>query len=148
MSHRKSAATAIVIHDLEHARAALAAAAAAGRRVTLVSAPGAAGYAGAPWFLKVVERAAAEHPAAEWDAVLDCADHAGHALAGLRQGAAAVRFTGAKATAAKLAAIAEQSGARVVGGRLRALDLRGEADPWSACRCWIGRARRGGTEDR
>lgn len=143
MARQKSAATVIVIHDLEHARAALAAAAAVDRPVTLVSAPGAAGYAGAAWFLTVVERAAAEHPTAAWEAVLDCADRPGHVLSALRQGAAAVRFTGAKATAAKLAAIAKRSGARVLTGRLRAFDLRAEADPWAACRCWIGGAKRG-----
>jgi fructose/tagatose bisphosphate aldolase len=148
MARQRPAASAIVIHDLEHARAALAAAAAFGRPVTLVSAPGAAGYAGAAWFLKVVERAAAEHPTARWEAVLDCADHPGHVLSALRQGAAAVRFTGTKATAAKLAAIAERTGAKVVTGRLMAFDLRGEADPWAACRRRIGGQRRGKTEER
>lgn len=147
MARQRPAATAIVIHSLEHARAALAAAAAVGGPVTLLSAPGAAGYAGAAWFLKVVERAAADHPLAEWEAVLDCADHPGHVLSALRQGAAAVRYTGTKATAAKLAAVAEQTGARVVTGRLKAFDLRGEAEPWAACRSWIGGARRGKTED-
>ena len=49
-----AAASAIIIHGLDHARAALSAAAECERRVILLSAPGAAGYAGAPWFLKVV----------------------------------------------------------------------------------------------
>ena len=129
---------AVVIHDLAQAKAALAAAAACGRPVTLVSAPGAAGFAGAPWFLKVVALAAAEQPAATYDAVLDCADRPGHVLAALRQGAEAVRFSGSKATAAKLAAIAEASGARLVTGRIKAHDLRGLADPEAACRAWLG----------
>ncbi|HEX9769360.1 MAG TPA: hypothetical protein VGA50_09330 [Kiloniellales bacterium] len=143
MGRQAPAATAIIIHDLEHARAALAAAAEFDRTVTLVSAPGAAGYAGAAWFLRVVALAAADHPGAKWDAVLDCADQAGHVLAALRLGAKAVRYTGAKAPAAKLAAIAERSGARLETGRLKALDLRAETDPWAACRSWIGATGRG-----
>lgn len=139
---------AIVIHDLEDARAALAAAAALGRPVSLVSAAGAAGYAGAAWFLLVVARAAADHPQAEWTAVLDCADHPGHVLSALRQGAKAVRYSGPKASAAKLAAIAEQSGARLVTGRLAALDLRGEPDPQAACRAWLDAKESGGRNGR
>ncbi len=133
--------TAIMIHGLEQARAALAAAAELGQSVTLVSAPGAAGYAGARWFLKVVALAAAERPEARWKAVLDCADQPGHVLAALRQGAKSVRFTGPKAVAAKLTVIAEQSGACVLTGRLDALDLRGEADPLAACRAWLAGGR-------
>ena len=132
------AARAIIVHHLDHARAALAAAAACERPVTLLSAPGAAGYAGAPWFLELVARAADEQPQAEWNAVLDCADRPGHVLAALRQGASAIRFSGSKATAAKLAAIAEHYGARLETGRIKALDLRGEADPLAACRTWLG----------
>jgi fructose/tagatose bisphosphate aldolase len=138
MGKQAPAAVAVIIHDLEHARAAFAAAATFDRPVTLVSAPGAAGYAGAAWFLGVVALAAADHPGVRWDAVLDCADRPGHVLAALRQGAAAVRYTGSKSTAAKLADIAERSGARLESGRLKALDLRGETDPRAACRTWIG----------
>jgi fructose/tagatose bisphosphate aldolase len=146
MGSRTPAPPAIVIHDLEDARAALAAAAALGRPVTLVSAAGAAGYAGAAWFLRVVARAAADHPEAEWTAVLDCADHPGHVLSALRQGAKAVRYSGAKARATKLAAIAEQSGALLVTGRLKALDLRGEANPQAACRAWLDAKGPGGRD--
>ena len=138
MGGRSTAARAVIVHHLDHARAALAAAADCGRPVTLLSAPGAAGYAGAPWFLRLVALAADEQPEAEWDAVLDCADRPGHVLAALRQGATAVRFTGSKATAAKLAAIAESYGARLETGRTKALDLRGEADPLAACRGRLG----------
>jgi len=142
MGGRSKAARAIVVHDLDHARAALAAAAQCGRPATLLSAPGAAGYTGAPWFLRVVALAADEQPDAEWDSVLDCADRPGHVLAALRQGATAVRFTGSKSAAAKLAAIAESYGARLETGRTTALDLRGEADPLSACKAWLGTQRR------
>ena len=143
MGKRRELSTAIIIHGIDDARAALDAAAALGRSVTLVSAPGAAGYAGAAWFLKVVSIAAAENPEARWEAVLDCADKPGHVLAALRQGAKAVRYTGPKKTARKLADIAEQSGARLETGRLDAFDLRSEADPGVACRAWLDRRPRG-----
>jgi IMP dehydrogenase len=61
---------------LEHARAAVTAAAALGVPVTLGSAAGAAGYAGPGWFKAAVDAAASEHPGAAVSAVLDCADEA------------------------------------------------------------------------
>lgn len=128
---------AVIIHSLEHARATLSAAAALGVPVTLASAPGAAAYVGSAWFQEVVRLARAEVPEAGASALLDCANRPGDVLAALRQGLAQVRFTGRKAVAAKLAAIAEAQGAELVTGRLRALDLRGSADPEAACRAWL-----------
>jgi hypothetical protein len=130
---------AVVVHSLEHARAAVAAAASLGVPVTLVSAPGAAAYVGAPWFREVVAAARAEHPEAAVDCILDCGARAGDVMAALRAGIPAVRFTGRKDVAAKLAAIAEGSGARLVTRRPRALDLLDEADPEAACRAWLAR---------
>ena len=138
---------AVMVHSLDQARAAAAAAAALGRPVVLLSAPGAAGYAGPGWFAKLVALAAEAHPEAELGAVLDCADKPGLVLAALRHGLPAVRFTGGRAAATKLAAIAAHTGAKVLTGRIRALDLRGHADPGSACRAWLagdkGAGRRG-----
>ncbi len=135
----KRAERAVVVHSLDHARAALAAAAELGVPVTLFSAPGAAGYAGAPWFQKLTEIAAAEYPEVELRAVLDCGDRPGWVMAALRQGLRELRFTGRKAVAAKLAAIAEERGARLVARRPRALDLLAEPDPQAACRRWLAR---------
>ncbi|MDQ2105789.1 hypothetical protein QSG27_24050, partial [Azospirillum sp. C340-1] len=55
----------IRFHGLAEASAACAAAAELGVPLLLVSAPGAAAHAGAGWFLAVVARAAARHPAVE-----------------------------------------------------------------------------------
>src|SRR5262250_1346021 len=92
----------IVVHSLGHAVAALKAAAAAGRRVTLASAPGAGGYAGAGWFRGhsiasgaggyagagwfrgLVEAAREAVPEAPFSCLLDCGDEAGAVLAALR----------------------------------------------------------------
>ena len=86
MTDKASSQRAITVHSLDQARAALAAAAALDRPVTLVSAPGAAGYAGVAWFRKVVDLAAADQPGVTVTAVLDCADKPGLVLAALRQG--------------------------------------------------------------
>ncbi len=127
---------AIVFHGLAHAQAALAAAEALGVPVTLLSAPGAAAYAGPGWFRAVVDKARAAHPDAEVTPVLDCGDMPGHALAALRDGVTAIRFAGA--TADKVAEIAEQCGARVIRERPEALDLQGVAgNPAAACRDWL-----------
>ncbi len=48
----------IIVHSLDHARAALAVAAAVGKPVTLMSAAGAGCYAGPRWFLALVVAAA------------------------------------------------------------------------------------------
>ena len=129
----------IIVHSLEHARAAVGAAAAAGCPVIIASAPGAAAYAGALWFAKVVALAAAEHPQVQVTAMLDCGAAPGHVLAALRQGIKCVRFTGRAAVADKLAAIAKRQGAEVVRGRLAALDLLDADDPAAACRHWLRR---------
>ncbi len=131
------AGRAIIVHSLDHARAAVGAAAAAGVPVTLLSAEGAAGGVGAAWFREVVAQASAEHPEVAVTAVLDCGDKPGHVLGALRQGLKRLRFTGRKATAEKLSAIAAQSGAEIVTRRIEALDLLDLAEPAAACRRWL-----------
>lgn len=73
---------AVTIHGLDHARAALA----PGLPVLLLSAPGAALYAGAGWWRALIAAARAEHPAARMADLLDCADAPGQAMAALRLG--------------------------------------------------------------
>ncbi len=127
---------AIVIHSLADAEAALVAASALGVSVTLISAPGAAGYAGPAWFRAVVEKARGGHPDVAATAILDCGDMPGHALAALRAGVRIVRFAGP--TADKIADIARQYGAAVFAERPEALDLDGVAgDRVAACRKWL-----------
>jgi hypothetical protein len=81
---------AVVVHGLAEAVAVLAAAAAQGGPaaggVTLLSAPGAALYAGCGWWRALVECARAEHPDIPVIDILDCADATGLALAALRIG--------------------------------------------------------------
>jgi hypothetical protein len=76
----------VIVHGLRDAVAALAEAAAGGQRVTLLSAPGAALYAGCGWWNAVVAEAHAMHPEVPCTNILDCADATGLALAALRIG--------------------------------------------------------------
>jgi hypothetical protein len=134
----------IVIHSLAHAKAALAAAAALAKPVTLQSAPGAGSAAGPRWFLAVVADAARAYPAARYDAVLDCADEPGTVLAALRAGCRRVIFTGPPETRAKLKDIAAATGAALDDGAGRALDLLPQRDAESACRAFINETGSGG----
>ncbi len=135
---------AIVFHSLAQAQAALAAAGELDLPVTLLSAPSAAGYAGPGWFRSVVEQACAAHPDTQVTAVLDCGDYSGLALAALREGVTAIRFSGD--TADKIADIAGQYGAQVIAGRPEALDLavieRKGWDTVRACREWLEKHRK------
>ena len=105
--------------------------------VTLLSAPWAAGYAGPGWFRAGVEQACAAQPGGAVTAVLDCGGQPGHALAALREGVRAIRFTGD--TADKIADIAGQYDALVIAGRPAALDLSAIAEPHrvAACKVWL-----------
>lgn len=136
-------ARAVIIHSLEQARAALAAAEPCGVPIVLYSAEGAAGYAGAAWFQAVVAAAHAAHPNARYEAVLDCGRHAGLALAALRGGCQAIVFRGDPALRRKLAAIATGMAARLDRGAARPLDLRHARNPQAAVAAWLaGSSRR------
>ncbi|MBI4184420.1 MAG: hypothetical protein HY521_10520 [Proteobacteria bacterium] len=130
---------AVVVHGLDHLRAALAAAREAGAALVIESAPGAGAFAGAPWFLAMLARARAEYPEVEVGAVLDCGDRPGAALAALRAGVSCVRLAGPAGVRRRVAEIAAQLGARLDAGGRETLDLAGEADPGRACRAWLQR---------
>jgi hypothetical protein len=73
---------AVIVHGLGDAVSALA----RGEPVTLLSAPGAALYAGCAWWLALVEAAGTAHPNTTCIDILDCADGTGQAMAALRIG--------------------------------------------------------------
>ncbi len=134
---------AIIVHSLAHARAALRAASAHGVAVTLLSGPGAAGYAGPEWFRELIAAATAEHPDTQVTAVLDCGAAPGHALAALRAGLKAIRIEADPAVGRRIAELAADYGARVapaVGDDV--LDLAAAVDPDAACHAWLGARRR------
>jgi len=130
----------VLVHDIEHCRAALSAARAVGRGVTLRSAPGAAAWLGPRFFKAMTDAARAEYPEVAADAVLDCGDAPGHALAALRAGIPAVRLVAPKPVRDKVADIAGQCGARLDRDRRRPLDLFDLPEPEAACRAWLAGA--------
>lgn len=114
---------AVIVHGLDDARAALTAAAATGCGVTLLSAPGAAGYAGFGWWRALVAAAREAVPGVPVEDVLDCDDLAGIAVEALHAGCRAIVFTGPEGQAAQLAALAAVCGARMLREPPPALDL-------------------------
>lgn len=97
----------MIVASLEEARAALAAGA-----TKLESPPGAAGHQGIGWWREMLAVLATEF--APFDSVLDCGPFPGLALAAIRDGIPCIRVDAPAGTRAKIAAIAEQAGVRVV----------------------------------
>ena len=131
---------AVIVHSLDHARLALAAARAAKKPIVLRSAPGAASYAGAGWFAAMVARAAREFPGVNFVESLDCGEDAGHAMAALREGVRMVRVAGPKKVRAKIASMAKKAGAILDDDVAPALDLLEADDPAAALREWLASA--------
>jgi hypothetical protein len=134
---RAGHAKAVVVCDLQQARAALQAGHELGVPVALLSLPHGAASVGAGWFKAVVESAQAAFPAAAARAILDCGDRPDLAQAAFRHGLKDVCFSGPPAVRRKLAEIAAQFGARLHPHRPPALELNGAADPLAACRAWL-----------
>jgi fructose/tagatose bisphosphate aldolase len=124
----------IIIHSLDHARAALAAAATLKVPVTLASAPGAAMQAGPAWFKAVIDEARAAHRDVAVTPILDCGDEAGAVMAALRTGLTQFRFHGADAVRDKLAAM----GGAFVTPAESVLDLLDQREPEAVCRAFLG----------
>ena len=118
MPHSLALPPAVVVHGLADVRAALR----PGRSVTLLSAPGAASYAGCGWWRALVAQALAEAGRDAPD-VLDCADAPGRAVEALRAGCRCLVLDPAVPAFADIAARAAASGAAVLPARPVALDL-------------------------
>jgi len=129
---------AVIIHSIDHARAALAAATRLNHPIVLYSAAGAVAYAGAGWFQAVIAAARADYPTAQCEAILDCGTHAGLALAALRAGCPAIVVRGPSAQRRKIAEVAAARGARLDAGTPDALDLGRCRDPQVAVAAWLG----------
>ncbi len=137
------AARVVIFHSLDHARAALAAAAGTRTPLVLRTAPGAAAYAGVGYLAAIIARARAEAPDAPVRAEIDCGDDPGLALAALRAGWTALRLSGRAEVRRKIAEIAAARGAALVADEPGApvLDLLDARDPAAACRAFFGSAR-------
>lgn len=109
----------VIVHSLDHARAALR----PGHAVTLLSAPGAAAWLGPLLWRELMAAARAAHPATPCHDILDCGDAPGHAVAALRAGCRAVVLEPACPAFAAVAGAAASHGALVLAQAPPALDL-------------------------
>ncbi|MDD9875890.1 MAG: hypothetical protein OXR84_00440 [Magnetovibrio sp.] len=131
----------VIVHDLAHADAALAAADAAGVALVIRSAPGAAAVLGPGVFNAIAEEARQRHPSARVTAVLDCGDEAGAALAAIRRGCERIAVDLPAAVRAKIDDLAAQAGVATEGPQAaRALDLAGRDDPRAAVAAFLSEA--------
>jgi hypothetical protein len=105
---------AVIIHSLPHARLALA----PRRPVTLLSAPGAALYAGCLWWQALIEAADTGNPH-----FLDCADAPGRAVEALKLGLPGIILNCEENLFAAVASIAQAQGAALLAAAPPALDL-------------------------
>lgn len=110
---------AVIVHGPEDARLALS----VGQPVTLLSAPGAAVYAGCGWWRALVRHAQAGFPAVPVADILDCGDGAGQALAALRIGQRHLVLAPGAPGWDAVAAIAAEQGGSVLKTPPAALDL-------------------------
>lgn len=109
----------VIVHGLADVRAVLA----FRRPVTLLSAPGAASFAGCLWWREVVAAGRAEHPDVEAVDVLDCADASGMAMGALRSGIQRLVLWPEAPGWNGVTAIAERQGGFVLKQAPAALDL-------------------------
>lgn len=111
---------AVMISSLAEGRAAME----PGLPVTLVSAPGAALFAGAAWWLALIAELRAGHPGFEVPDVLDCADAPGMAAQALRLGQRRIAFSSPfPGLVTRIAALGAACGAQVLPCLPVALDL-------------------------
>jgi hypothetical protein len=110
---------AVIVHGLTDARAALTPA----LPVTLLSAPGAALFAGCLWWRELVAAARAEYPCTQATDILDCADASGFAMGALRSGVTRLVLWPQAPAHASVAAVAAAQGGFVLPQAPPALDL-------------------------
>jgi hypothetical protein len=125
---------AVIVHGLADAKAAVA----PGLPVTLVSAPGAAGFAGCLWWRELLRAARASAPKTVVADVFDCADSSGMAMGAIRSGIfRLIVWPGASGRDA-VAAIAEREGGFVLKQAPIALDL-GQRNTIRQLHAWLVR---------
>jgi hypothetical protein len=124
---------AVIVHGLADAKAAVA----FGLPVTLLSAPGAALFAGCLWWKSVVARACAASPQTSVLDILDCADAPGSAMAALRSGLCRLVLWPQAPGWDGVAAIAAQHGGFVLTRAPAALDLS-ERGALRRLPAWLG----------
>lgn len=110
---------AVIVHGVADSHAALA----PGLPVTLLSAPGAALFAGCLWWREIIAIARAAYPDTPAMDILDCADGAGAAMGAVRSGVTRLILWPEAPGWCAVAAIVEQEGGFVLRRAPPALDM-------------------------
>jgi hypothetical protein len=131
---------AVIVHGLADAKAALT----FGVPVTLLSAPGAAIFAGCLWWREMVAAARADFPEVQAVDILDCADASGAAMGALRSGLCRLVLWPEAPGWAGVAAIAVRQGGVVLTEAPAALDLA-HRDGFHRLHAWLRRSEGSGT---
>jgi hypothetical protein len=126
---------AVIVHGLADACAALA----PGLPLTLLSARGAALYAGCGWWQALIAAARARFPEAGGEDFLDCADAPGRALEALRIGLKGIVLDPLCPAFPEIGRAAAAAGARLLGAAPAALDL-GRPGAARALGAWLRQA--------
>ncbi len=128
-------APAVIVHGLDDARAACA----PGRPLVLLSAPGAAGYAGSLWWIALAAAARAMAPGLITADILDCGAAAGYALDALRSGQRVLVLARSCPAYAAVVSAAAGIGACVLDRAPPALDMAASDAPRRLA-AWLARA--------
>jgi hypothetical protein len=127
---------AVIVHGLADARVGLG----LGLPVTLLSAPGAALFAGCLWWRELVAAAQGEFPRTDATDILDCADASGMALSALRCGSPRLVLWHDAPAWNRVAAIAAHQGGFILTRPPAALDL-GHRNAARQLHAWLSAAR-------
>lgn len=123
-------AAAFIVADIDQALAVFAAAETAAQPLHIESPPGYGAFAGGGFWKALLDAAARAHPGATVDAVLDCGEEAGAALAAIRAGVPAIRCRLRGPARARLKALAARAGVGFAEGRRpAACDITAAGDP-------------------
>jgi hypothetical protein len=130
---------AVIVHGLADAKAAMV----PGLPVTLLSAPGAAVFAGCLWWREIVATARNVYQNTAATDILDCADASGMAMGALRSGVFRLVLWPDAPGWNRVAAIAERAGGFVLRQAPPALDL-GQRNAIRRLNAWLGAFERDG----
>ncbi len=123
----------VAVHSLAQARAVFA----TGCQATLISGRGAGWYAGAAWWVALIDVARESAAAGQLHHILDCADAPGAAVSALRLGQRLLVLDADCPAFARVAAMARDLGAEVLTERPPCLDL-GDAGAERRLAAWLG----------
>ena len=134
----------MIVHTLNQAKAALAAAGACDVYITMRTSPGATYYMGLTGLKAVFEEAKETYPKVKHAVVVDCGFDAALAHRAMVMGFKQISFSGTKGMKIKLSKIGAQLSAKLVSPRIpsNAVDLSYTRQPKKACILYLQRGQK------